>query len=199
MQSTNSTIVDVMADLRTRVRKDVSVALSDRDALTIALMCGTTEARGLLEYAQEGTVKHDSLTSMPRLALSDDAFVALFGTFDPLAASRLQRGATQKPLMDFERLDETRRMRARLEAALVTTLAESAQLAAWKASPRIRVAAQIALCREGDPIRCLDAVVGGMVLADQRRVDDLKTAVEEDSIDLMIMSQAIVALAGTVA
>lgn len=94
---------------------------------------------------------------------------------------------------------EAKETRLRLEAALATTLGESAQLAAWRACPSVRVAAQVALCRNSDAALCLSAVVGGMVRADARRVDDLKATIEKETLDIMVYSRAMNALAGTVA
>ena len=61
------------------------------------------------------------------------------------------------------------------------------------------LAAEVALCRASDAHMCLDAVVGGMVRADERRVDDLKTSVEDSGLDIMIVAQAIFSLASYIA
>ena len=89
-------------------------------------------------------------------------------------------------------------LRHRLEAALSTTLLEEAQGAAWRASPTIRVATQVALCRATDAAECVSSVVGGMVLADSRRLDDLKNNVEDAGLDIMVVAQAVSALASSV-
>lgn len=196
--------LEVLGSVRERTRAHVSVALHDVDALTIAITCGSVEARALLEYAQEGTVRSDALGAMDRLALSDAEFEALFGTADPAQQQHHQQrarlaGARAERLVAYEALSEARAMRARMEAALSTTLGETAQRAAWHGSPALRVAAEVALCRASDASRCLAAVVGGMVRADERRVDDLKTGVEDAGLDIMVVAQAIAALAASVA
>ena len=45
---------------------------------------------------------------------------------------------------------------------------------------------------------CLASVLGGMVRADERRVEDLKTSVEDAGLDVMVTAQAIAALAASV-
>lgn len=157
-----------------------------------------TEGRAMLEYHAEKSVRVESIKSMGSIALTDDEFVILFGTSDPTAATKISRFASPKAVVEFEELPEAKAMRVRLEAALSTTLSEAAQRNAWKTTPNIRVAAQVALFRDSDAAQCLSAVVGGMVRADERRVDDLKTCVEDETLDIMILSQAITALAMTV-
>lgn len=188
----------VMTLVRERTRAHVSVALTDHDALVIALACGMEESRALLEYAQSRTVRTDALAHTERLALSDDEFCALFGTPDPSSPQARHPGNAPQRLVEYEGLPEAATMRGRLETALGTTLGEGAQRGAWTANPAIRVAAQVALCRATDARACLASVLGGMVRADERRVEDLKTSVEDAGLDIMVTAQAIAALAASV-
>lgn len=197
-------VLEVLGAVRERTRAHIAVALHDVDALTIAITCGSIEARALLEYAQEGSVRMDAVAAIDKLALTDGEFEALFGTPDPSAQQQPQQrarllGARAERLVAYEALSEARATRARMEAALATTLGETAQRGAWNASPALRVAAEVALCRASDAGGCLAAVVGGMVRADERRVDDLRTSVEDAGLDIMVVAEAIAALAASVA
>ena len=195
----DAAVLEVLQDVRERTRRWVSVTLPDLDALTIALTCGMVEATALIQYAQERTVRTDAVGATARLKLSDAEFIALFGTADPTMLRPRQAGGDHnRRLVEYEALPEATALRAQLEAALSTTLLEDAQRAAWRSSPVIRVAAQVALCRASDAAQCLNAVVGGMVRADDRRVDDLKSTVEDRGLDIMIVSQALAALASSV-
>ena len=188
----------VLSQVRERTRAHVSVALTDHDALVVAITCGMEEAHALLEYSQSRGVRADTLAHASRLRLSDDEFCALFGTPDPSSAQARHPGNAPQRLVEYESLPEAAAMRARLEAALGTTLGEGAQRGAWAANPAIRVAAQVALCRSTDARACLASVLGGMVRADERRVEDLKTSVEDAGLDIMVTAQAIAALAASV-
>lgn len=192
-------VLEVLQSVRERTRQHVAVTLSDVDALTIAITAGMVEAAALLEYSQERTVRTDAIVAASRLALTDTEFVALFGTPDPAALRvRSSTGEHQRRFAAYEALPEAKELQLRLESALATTLLEGAQRAAWRASPVIRVATQVALCRATDASACVSSVVGGMVLADTRRLDDLKNSVEDAGLDIMVVTQAVSALASSV-
>ena len=45
---------------------------------------------------------------------------------------------------------------------------------------------------------CVDAVVGGVVNTDLRKVDDLRTAIEDEGLDVLSFTQSLRALASVV-
>lgn len=192
-------VLEVMQAVRERTRQHISVVLSDYDALSIALMCGLVEAEALLEYSQERTVRTDAIRGIAKLALTDNEYVVLFGTPDP-AAPRPRKATSDsiKRLTAYEALPECKAVQLQLENALNTTLLEDAQRGAWCAHSVIRVAAQVALCRASDASLCVSSVVGGMVRADTRRLEDLKSCVEDQGLDIMIVTQAVCALASSI-
>ena len=185
-----------VTDARERARAHVGATLSDLDALTIALAAGTVEAEALIEYACEGDVRVDALRSRAALRMCDDDFVALFGA---------QPGQHQHPnhtghasVAAYEATPEAKDARALLEAAMGTTLRETAQRAQWTRSAITRVAAFASLLRGEGAHVCLSAVAGGVVQTDVRSVEDLKTRIEDDGIDVMSVSHALRALARSV-
>ena len=179
---------------RERARAHVSVALSDVDALTIALAAATVEAEALLEYACEGNVRADALRSRAALRMGDDDFVALFG------AHGQHHHQSHATIVAHEATPEAKDTRTMLEAAMGTTLRETAQRAQWSRSSLTRVAASAALLRAApfDAQACLSAVVDGVVQTDLRGVEDLKTRIEDEGIDVMSVSHALRALARSV-
>jgi hypothetical protein len=186
-------VLAVVGSVRDRTREHVSVALPDLDALTIALAAGSVDAQELIEYMHEGGVRTDAMANVSNLALTDYDFGTLYGrssTADPLAV--------HTRILEHETCVEARELRTQLEDALVTTLNEDAQGKLWRQSPTTRIAASVALFRTTDAQACLSAVVGGMVSTDARRVDDLKTRIEDSGVDVMVVSQALRALAATV-
>ena len=186
-------VLAVVGSVRDRTREHVSVALPDLDALTIALAAGSVDAQELIEYMHEGGVRTDAMANVSNLALNDYDFATLYGrssASDPLAV--------HARILEHETSTEARALRTQLEDALVTTLKEDAQGKLWRQSPTTRIAASVALFRTTDAQACLSAVVGGMVSTDARRVDDLKTRIEDSGVDVMVVSQALRALAATV-
>jgi len=183
----------VIGSVRDRTREHVSVALPDLDALTIALAAGSVDAEALLEYMLEGVVRADALACASNLTLNDHEFTILYGrssAADPLGV--------HARILEHEASPEARSLRTQLQDALVTTLKEDAQGKLWRQSPTTRIAASVGLFRTTDAQACLSAVVGGMVTTDARRVDDLKTRIEDSGVDVMVVCQALRALAAAV-
>ena len=189
-------VLEVLQSVRERTRTNISIPLSDNDALSIALLCGLVEFDALLEYSQDRTVRTESIAAAQKLALSDSEFVTLFGTADPTAPRAVQ--ANVKKLTSYETLEESKAMQARLEAAMATTLKEGAQLSAWRTNSIIRIATEIALFRATDALGCVSSVVGGLVRADERRLEDLKSDVEDIGLDVLIVTQAVFALSSSI-
>lgn len=187
----------ILTGVRERSRRHLSIALPDLDALTIALAAGSADSVALLEYMQDGPARAEAVAAAAQLALTDEEFVILFGQSMEARARATSTAACQRVVV-HEGRPEARAARRQMEAALLTTLQEGVQGAAWKSSPVTRIAAQVALCRSTDATACLSAVVGGMVPTDSRRVDDLKTATEDAGLDVMVVSEALRALASVI-
>jgi hypothetical protein len=183
--------------VRDRTRQHVSIALSDLDSLTIALAAGSVESESLVEYMHDGSVRTDVLSAMSHLALSDSDFVNLYGRNGPSVGHAESAGTNHPRIAEYEACPEARELRVMLEEALLTTLCEDVQGKLWRSSATTRLAALVALCRTSDAQGCLSSIVGGMVATDARRVDDLKTRIEDGGIDVMLVSQGLRALASS--
>ena len=189
----------VVSGVRDRTRQHLSIALSDLDSVTIALASGSVDATALIEYMHDGVVQSDALTAATELALSDADFVSLYTRSASMdGAAGYPHHPTHPRVAEHEACTEARDLRKLLEEALVTTLKEEAQGRLWRSSATTRVAASIALFRTSDAQACLSAIVGGMVPTDARRVDDLKTRIEDNGVDVMMLCQAMRALSAAV-
>jgi hypothetical protein len=194
MATRDAAILEVLQDIRDRTRSHVSVSVSDATAIGMALSCSMTNHESLVEFSYDKGVRSDVVKAADKLALTDLEFSVLFGVGD---APRASRADTQ--LRTFERLTEAEQLRLRLLGALDTTMKESGPQGAWKLSPALRVASIVALCRNGDVEACLGAVLGGFNSADSRTLEDLRSTVEDDGYCSILLSEAIAALAATVA
>ena len=188
----------VISSVRDRTRQHVSISLSDLDALTISLATGSVESEALIEYMHDGSVRTDVLSAMSHLALSDSDFVTLYGRSGASTATLVDASHNHPRVTEHESCAEARELRGMLEGALLTTLREDVQGKLWRGSATTRLAASVALCRTSDAQGCLSSIVGGMVPTDARRVDDLKTRVEDGGIDVMLVSQGLRALASCI-
>ena len=190
---------DVLLQLRQRTQACISPKLVDADMLAIALCASSVDAEALLEFCCERDVRSEALSHMKELALSDSDFCDLFACTDPAAASSAPLvPLDRKRVVAHERTEEHAAARRSLEGTLQMTLKETAQQGAWQKGSVMRIAAHVALHRSSDASACLSAVVGGMVAADARRVENLKAVEEEKGIDVLSFSSAIMALAGSV-
>jgi hypothetical protein len=188
----------VLQGVRDRTRHHLSITLSDLDSMTIALASGSVDATALVEYLHDGVVQYDALAAMMDLALSDVDFTSLYARSGPNADGTTTHAPHNARIAEHEACAEARDLRKLLEDALVTTLKEDAQGKLWRSSATTRVAASIALFRTSDAQGCLSAVIGGMVPTDARRIDDLKTCIEDNGVDVMMLCQAMRALAAVV-
>lgn len=177
---------ECLSEVRKRASRFITIRLQDVDALTIALISAMLESHDLLEYAYEGTVRLDAISNTNHICCSTHEFAALFG-----ASVLGAHGVASAKLRAVYARPETKKAMSKIESALQTTLTERAQSALWKKSMSTRAAAYIALFRPTDSVECLSAVVGGLVHADLRLLDDLRQTIEDDGIDIMLVHELV--------
>ena len=180
---------EILADIRKRTQTQVSIRMQDTDALFISIVTGSVEAAEIVEYAYEGTVRREVTAGIDALSMRMGEFTMLFGAHTmgrQLVASRHLVEVCERP--------EAKTALGAIERALTTTLAESAQQQLWSKSLPTRVASYVALCRPSDGMECLSSVLGGIVHADSRQLDDLKTTIEDAGLDIMFVTELVRAL-----
>ena len=130
-----TTAAGVLRLVRDRARRFVAVALSDTDALSVALSCATMESQSLLELAHDRAVSGEAARNATKLQLPCDEFRALFcvpPTAKPVVQGRRDHVALQAAAQALQLQDaqpETQALHASIATALQTTLRESAQQA----------------------------------------------------------------------
>ena len=189
--------VEVIGDIRARTQQRIAVKLNDASGLMVSVASGSVEAKELLEFALDGTVRMEAIEARGELALSGSEFSSLFGAKEDGSASSLCAFASKK-VAEIDASPSGRCARKDIEDALVCTLNESAPAAIWAKYPGVRLAAVVALHRQDDATEALAAVLGGVVSADRRRVEDLKIAIEDNGVDIIFACEAIQALAESV-
>jgi len=183
-----SSACEVLSDIRLRASSCLSARMSDVDGNAISLMTGITNFGELCEYALEGGIRREVLDKASDLSLTDEEFKTLFASGNAYTTTpKLSDTVSSAEFCDLQR---------RLESSLVTTLQEEPQKTHWRSNPVTRAAAVLALLRASDSLDCLNAVVGGVVISDRRRLEDLKSAVEDDVLDVMLLHETVMSLAG---
>ena len=182
-----------LGEIRKRAQQSVSIRLLDADAIATSIYTSLIEAPALLEYACEGQVRLETTQHAAFLAMNTFEYCSIFG-----AATVGRCGHTSSKLAATCQLPEARQLLQLVEKSLQTTLNEALQGTLWKRSLPTRVAALLSLCRPTDAIECLDAVVGGVVTADSRSIDDLKTRLEDEGLDILLVTELVHGLVASV-
>ena len=85
-----------------------------------------------------------------------------------------------------------------MESALATTLSEGAQKRLWKDNIVVRAAAIIAIHRESDCTECLSSVLVGVVISDVRMIEELRTELEDEEIDLQLVMDTVTSMSTSI-
>ena len=125
-----------------------------------------------------------ALNEQSRLALTHDEWCGLFGGSNgPIRDAGLSAAVHS---------DEFRTFSTNIGSALRTTVAEEHQSRAWS-----RPWCQ-ALCYVGvhldDPHKSIEAVLGQVVTADLRRLEELHSQIDDDGYATMLMTKVVISL-----
>ena len=186
-------IVQLVSLCRTSVYNAGITNISDVDVLTICIASSCVDAKELIELAYDGGLRFAALASRSRLVIADDDFVRAFGCF-----SRGFKLSPSRQLIELVMTKPFKALAKRMESALATTLEEGAQRKLWKEYATVRASAVIALLRESDSTECLASVLGGLVVSDVRMVEELRTELEDEDIDLSLLMDTITALSACI-
>jgi len=180
--------VAVLASVRDRVRRFISVPSSDTEALKICFLCSTVESDALLELSHSRVVRSEALAHCDALAITPDEFNVLLED-DALSQSRKYNLASA--LLEEEIDAERKQQRDAIEGALKLTLNEKAQRDLWDGSPRVRARVALATLRKLGHVDCIQQALGEVLRSDLRRVDDLRADTEANGIDIMSVAALI--------
>jgi len=177
-----------LENVRARVRRFISVPVSDAEALKICFTCATVESDALLELSHTRVVQKEANTHSNALAISADEFAALL---HDNALSPARKFSLTNALAEDEQDLERQEQLAMVRDALKLTLGEAAQRELWESNPRVRMRGLLAVLRKEDHVTCMEHALGEVLKSDHRRIDDLRCATEEDGIDIMSVAALI--------
>lgn len=180
-----------LASVRDRVRRYISVPVSDSEALKICFTCSTVDSDALLELSHSRVVRTEACTHSHALSISSDEFASLLNE-ESLTNSR--RYNLNTALVEDELDAERKKNLEDIVVALKLTLNEKSQRDLWESNPRVRMRVSLALLRKDNHVDCLRHALGEVLASDLRRVEDLRCCTDEEGIDIMSVSALISAV-----
>tara|TARA_B100000902_G_C27234379_1_gene876570 strand:- start:549 stop:1133 length:585 start_codon:yes stop_codon:yes gene_type:complete len=178
----------VLASVRDRVRRLISVPASDTEALKICFVCATVESDALLELSHSRVVRMEALSHRDALAITPDEFDVLL---DDDGFNQTRRFNLTSALLEDERDVERQQQMEAIQSALKLTLAEPMQRELWKSNPRVRSRVALATLRRNGHTECMQHALGEVLPSDLRRIDDLRAETEGVGIDIMSVAALI--------
>lgn len=172
-----------------RVRAAVGSNVSIADALAVALACTARRDRddvlGMLLSPHQA---RGSLRAADELAITEREWGVLFASErENLRDGPVSGICADAAFADFD---------ASMTSALRCSLAERATSAAWK-RPVCKAACLLAL-HSDDAEERIGTCLGGLVRADSRRLDDIRSITEDEGADLMLLTKTVLSLANAV-
>lgn len=174
--------------IKDRVTKTVAQRLDEKQVLQLAITCAMREAEDVLGLLFPANVAKAALRNQAPVALTADEWRVLFGhDINPLRDGGVSTAV---------RSEEFQAPISAIGIALRSTIAEQQQQARWGR------AWNQALCYVAthldEPNSALEAVIGTIVRSDNRRLEDLHAAIDDNGCDTMLMSKIIIALSESV-
>lgn len=182
--------IAVVAELRNRVEKNLSTTLVDTDCVSVCIAAAFPRDRDeILGFLLNSALSKRASNSADALALQEGEWAALFGKGSVLLRESTLLSMTNEP--------EFKEHAASLSDALRCSLTESVSKAAWQKAS-CKLSCYVSLYTDSSE-EWVSHVIGGLVKADTRRLDDVRCGIEDSETDHMLLSRAVNALASCVA
>ena len=174
--------------IRARVAAACGGWLQPDECVQLALVASTRAHAQLLDFMFSSAVAKTATVQAKALAITPAEFDALFGW-----QSRPVRTAALDLVVREEAFS---RCAARLEAAMRTTVTESDQRDIWARSWSRSVC--VLGAHFDDHEEALSTALGNLVRGDLRRLEDVRQDLDDEGIDVMLVSSIVAALASSV-
>ena len=165
----------------------VASRLDEQAALQLSCVCALRDVHEALGFIFSRQVARQAETSKTVLAITNEEWKHVFGADAP---------SLRESCASLVFGDEFAQNRELVKVALRCTLGESAQSKNWS-----RATSQ-ALVFLGLHMECtgskLDAVLGGVVHADRRRVEELQARYDDEGTDVLVLSRLLISVCGSI-
>jgi len=175
---------EIFAPIRQRVASSVAHRLDDKSALQLALACAMRDPEEVVGFLFPALVAKQVLKAPKSFALCHDEWMTLFGG----NATPIRDGGLTQIVQSREFAPGA----ASMTTALRCTVAEQQQARIW-ARPWSQALCYLALHLES-PDAMVESVLGTVVKADSRRIEELHCAIDDDGYETLLMSKVIIAL-----
>lgn len=170
--------------MRQRASGCVGAWVSSEQAIQLCLVCSLKDSGIVLEMLFSREVRVDAAKHAKTLAITIGEWNSLFGATAHATCAAAQLAAEScKPI--FPQAEKVGR-------ALRCTIEEPSIAAVWS-RPVTRAACVLAMHAENHE-EFLTSSLGSLVRSDERRLEDLRATLEEDGLDVLTLSELVVAL-----
>ncbi len=184
-----NTRADAIAQICNRIASNVGTWLRDEECVQLALACGTRMQEELVEFLFAPQVRRNVQEfGTENIAVTVEEWSKLFG-WDCQPTRTASLG-------EVLREDLFQSALKRVQCALVRTVQEPAQAEVWKRSWS-QASVYLATHMNEDDL-LLEATLGNVVSADTRRLEDLRSTIDDEGAATLLLSSAIVSLSKTV-
>lgn len=175
---------EAFSPVRERVAQGVNQRLDDKTSLQLAIASAMRSPDEVIGFMFSQNVARQALQKTNQLALTRDEWAALFGG----EATPLRDGGLGALVQSREFQPGVKR----IAQALRCTVNEIAQAQVWM-RPWGQTLCYVAI-HLNEPEVTLESVLGTVVKADSRRMEELHSQIDDDGCETMLMASAIMAL-----
>lgn len=172
-------------EVRSRVRDALGTRLGSQECLAVALAASCARDRDAVLGFLLSTAAHRSVTRhLDSVALSKAEWQTFFGSKNMLPSTAALADVCKDPSFPEQE--------RQLASALRCSLVEAVSREKWKTTAS-RVACYVALHSENAEEH-ISACLDGLVKSDSRRLDEVRSLLEDEGADEMLLSKAVLAL-----
>lgn len=179
---------EIMAPIKQRVSRLVAQRLDDKAVLQLVLACSLREPEDLLGFMFNKNVAREAFANREELALTNEEWACLFHRDN----SPVRDGG----VLAVVQSNEFRSSISAMATALRCTVAEQEQSKTY-AKPWTLALCHVAFHLE-EPEHALEACIGTIVRSDVRRIEELRTSIDDDGVDEMLMSRVVMAMSESI-
>lgn len=174
--------------VRQRVVEQVAGWMSAEECLQLVLCASTRTPDGLIGFMFPSIVKKAAMSELGTLSIKMDEWAALFGSeARPTRTSSVDKLVKEKKFADSV---------SKLNSALRCTISEKTQGQSWE-RPFSKLSCFFSMHTE-DHECLISSCLSNLVSADSRRLDEVRTHMDDEGIDVFLLANVVIALANSV-
>ena len=180
----------VISQLKKRILDNISKNIDDRDCVALCISAALPRDRDeIFGFLLSGNLSRIAMKCANDLSIKEDEWAALFGRDACLTTESHASGLLKEEPGFADYLDA-------ISGALRCSLTEPISHASWQKATS-RLSCFIALHTDSSE-EFVSHVLGGLVRADTRRLDDVRCSVEDNESDHMLLCKGVLALASSI-